>query len=143
MRDFRQNEDMFEIQAQEAQGFSHCNDYVCFRLRPGPTGPTGPAGPQGPQGIQGLPGLDGATGPMGPAGPQGLPGLNGAEAACVLCRSAQQSRAVEQRDIVEKQHILPIKVDELRQHTAGDIADIHQCNARIRAQQQRSDARAV
>ena len=106
MSDYRINE---ELQAREdcgdmAESF-HCNDYVCFRVRPGPTGPTGPAGPMGPagpqglpglngaqgpagpmgptgpQGLQGLPGLDGAQGPIGPAGPQGLPGLDGAQGA--------------------------------------------------------------
>ena len=41
MSDYRINE---EIRARDncgdmAESF-HCNDYVCFRLRPGPTGPT-------------------------------------------------------------------------------------------------------
>lgn len=49
----------------------NCDDYVCYRVKPGPVGPVGPAGPQGMQGFEG------AAGPRGPQGPQGPNGHAG------------------------------------------------------------------
>jgi len=56
------------------------DDYVCYRIKPGPAGPRGP---QGLPGLDGTPGPMGSmgpvgpAGPMGPCGPQGLPGYDG------------------------------------------------------------------
>jgi len=45
MSDYRTNEDFRAREDCDMPDNIHCNDYVCFRLRPGPTGPTGPVGP--------------------------------------------------------------------------------------------------
>jgi len=80
MNAYQRNEDARNFPAPFQHPHRPCDDddYVCYRVKPGPMGP------QGPQGLPGLDGSQGPRGPMGPhghAGPQGPRGPQGAQGA--------------------------------------------------------------